>query len=757
MSRHIDNEMSSASGSALSQGSFPVTPLQERFWRLQKQHPQSTAGNIAMRWRLLGATRDQSIELALQALIDRHEILRTAFKEKSGVPEQIVRPAEIKLGAIDLTRLAPEMTRVHANNIAMSEGRKPFALDNPPLMRGTILRLAAKEAILLLTFHHCVMDGWSVGIIARELASLIDSLEKGAVAVLPDPELQYGDFALWKQECLTGDALNNERRFWKRQLQGVQDIRIASSHIVEAAPAEEAQIRSILLPLDFVDRFKEAVRRESQTPFSLACACLARVAGAAAGTNEIVIGSQIASRNEELLFGVVGPVVNTVPLRITLSGHDDRTKFLRHCRERINEAFDNSALPFEHIVRLAARADAAGGDDAVFNIRLNFGFQAANVDTDNIGAVRSGSIELVSIPSVSTGALYDLGFFMVQRQEGWRISCEYAADRYDDTFVDGLLQQWREELEAVTLPAVARTPSLSTAALREPRASYFSLFAMQPDGDLPPIFAINNRSAYYPIAKYLGTSRPFIDIHWRDEATPPPLSADSIPELAADVVRLVRSIDPYGPYYFMGHCMLGNVAFETARQLLAAGAEVATIFLLDTIAPGYIETMPRRDRILRRIQLLDHSWHYFMHLVREVRRGDMTLRTALSHYHFIRDNPIRQLGRKLGLANQPKPSVRQDLMNNGLMYYLRDAKSLYKYESYEGDVVFFRSAEARTGRLFARGFGWDRIVRGSFHVYDVPGTHLQMTRDPGASVIAAHAAWLMDRREGRWRLPDDAS
>ncbi len=738
---------------------FPCTPQQMPYWRRQTAHPPSVVGNVAIRWRLLGPVRDQAINQALQAIVDRHEILRTVFDASSGEPEQVVTSARIKLAAIDLTRLPPAAAAAKAERIAENEGRKRFDLQAAPLLRSTLIRLAAGDAILLLTFHPCAIDGWSVGVVARELAALIDAIERKACPDLAEPELQYGDYALWQRARLDGDELLRERAFWRERMRGAPNTLVTPLGATGEHAGQTGRISSVLLDEAFSQRIAAAAKHAGSTIFAIALASLAQIVGRAATADDIIIGTQVACRDDELLFGLVGPVVNTVPLRLKLAGHADRNSLLRHCRSVIGEALEHDALPFEEIATI--------GGDAPLRIGVNLAFQPANIDTDDVDAIRCGDITLVSLPSVSTGALFDLGFFMVQRPEGWRISCDYVLGRHDDAAVHDLLEAWRREMESLAAEAgtwperspdplleggAVTPPALSPAVPREPSQAYFDLLAMQPAGTLPPVFAFNNRSAYYPIARWFGSSRPFVDIQWREDATPPPLSAQSIPDIAAHAAQLVRSFDPEGPYYLMGHCAMGYVAFETARQLRAAGGEVAMIFLLDTAAPGYVESMPRRDRILRRLLLLDHSWRYFRHLVGEVREGRMTPVAALSHYGFVRSNSLARLARRLGLFAPANPAG-EDLMNHGLMNYLQDAKRHYQVEPYDGDVVFFRSAEARTGRLFNRGFGWERIVAGAFAVYDVPGPHLHMTREPGAGVIAAHAAWLMDRKEGRWRLP----
>lgn len=773
MNSHFEPDPPVASVAAPNAPSqYPCTRIQERFLALQRMVPDSAIANVAMRWRLLGSVRDASIEAALQALVERHEVLGTRLTGAGDDLHQEVTAAKIKLSVVDISRLKPDLAQNEIARISALEARRPFDPGVAPLLRATVLRLTPTEAIVLLTFHHAVIDGWAVGIIARELASLLDQQESGKAARLPEIELAYGDYALWQREALASPAMDEDRAFWRRQLAGVTFFEVP--HPGRPRPdrhSGDAGIRSILLPRSATDRLQAHARREGTTLFTTTTACLALVLAEKAGRRDVTMTTPVACRDDPLLHELVGPVVNSVCLRLeTPDSAEDFPEFLRQCRATVAEAFDHKDLPFEEVLAATGIGNLPGHP---FAFGVNVTLQAANIDSGKASSIKVGGVELVSIPSVTPGSLYDLNFFMVERAEGWRISCEYNADIYTAEDTDGLLEAWRSAMERAatrpepashtdktsTAPVVARSrpvdaiPSaadrldLPVVATRE----YFQTFPLQPLGQLPPVFAFNNRSAYYPVARHFGTERPFVDIQWRGEAELPPLGPNSIPDIAADAARKMREYDPDGPYYIMGHCMMGIVAFETARQVRLAGGEVAGIFLLDTLAPGYVETMPWHDRVLRRVQLLGHSAKSLVKLVGMVRDGEIGVGGALLHYSFIRNNRIVKLftGRGSYTAQQPE----RDIMNHGLMTYLRDAKSLYNYEVYPGDVCFFRSEGAHVGRLFARGFGWKGLVSGDFRVYDVPGGHLEMTRDPGASVIAEHMQWLMDRREGRWDMP----
>ena len=154
----------------------PCTAIQQRFLELQAHDPESSSANIAMRWRLVGGVRDKSIETALKLLADRHESLRTRFEHGEGGFHQIVGERQVTLSLIDLSQLPQELYETEADRIARLDARTAFYPTTAPLWRAVVLRRSPREAILLVTFHHTIADGWSIGVFARELAAALDEL-----------------------------------------------------------------------------------------------------------------------------------------------------------------------------------------------------------------------------------------------------------------------------------------------------------------------------------------------------------------------------------------------------------------------------------------------------------------------------------------------------------------------------------------------------------------------------------------------------
>ncbi len=704
----------------------PCTAIQQRFLDLQGRDPDSSLANIAMRWHLIGTVRDRSVEAALQLLSDRHESLRTRFERAKDGFRQVVGRRQIKLSLIDLSQLPQKLYETETDRIARIEAQLAFDPAIAPLWRAVLLRQSPGKAILLVTFHHAIVDGWSIGVFAREFAAALDALEEGRTPELPELELQYGDYARWQEALLASEAVADERLYWRRQMAGVLPLDVAATRERPLKGRREGEIRSVVLPRELIDGMQAVGRQQGHTMFSLGAACLAAALSRAWGRRELTIGTQVGGRDDSLLLDVIGPVVNTVMLRLDASLATDIWAFASHVRAVGAEALANKALPFDEIV---AGARLSSEPDLPLGYAVNFTAQAANIDTDDIGSIRSGEIELISIPSVSAGCLYDLSFFMVGRDEGWRISCEFNSDRHRAAAVDALIAAWRREIEGlIAAPAPKPAPQEAQAddppaeprfgpqpLLRQPSRRYFQPCDLYSEGKLPPVFAISQYSLYYPIARRVADDRPFVDLQWSANTDQLPLGPEAIEDIAADAARQIRAFDPVGPYYLISYCVMGNVAFETARQLRAAGSNVPMLFLIDTVAAGYVEGMSRVDRVLRRLQCTDLS------------------ASLLQNLHVT------------------QPPAKGDSIR--IMDYLLEAKKRYRPQPYSGDVVFFRASDARVGRLYARSFGWSEIVKGDLRVYDIPGRHSEALRETSAGVIAEHMMWMMDRAERRWRTP----
>jgi len=718
---------------------FACTMLQERFFAQQRSRgPQGL--NIAMRWLVTGALSHTAAEGALQALVRRHEILRTSFREIGGRLAQEVHPScPVKLNTIDLTALPAEERESRAEEIARAEAVAPIDPAVAPLLRASLLRLAPDRGILLLTLHSLICDGWSTGLIVRELRAAAEAIDAGRAPDATPPDLQFADYAAWQNELLASGELDEARAYWMRQLRVASATPVPVDHALPSGtrPGARSNITSLLLPGDLSAALEGFARKHGATLFGLAVAALGLMLHRMTGSAEIVFGSQVANREEPESAELIGPTVNSITLCLPVDDTTTLHGFVGVANERVQEALRYQRLPFEIAESFAARRD--GQPLHAVNLVLHRSY-SGTTETEREGA---GRFNLVSLPSFSSGTQWPLNFYMIGRDEGWRLSCEADAGLYEPATVEALLDAWRLCLE--TLATAADGPLAANAALAGIAARGEPLPSGRPavargepipvheperqvvrfheDGAHTPLVVLNNRSVYFQLARQLGEQRPLTDILMYHQDGPIDLDAFTFEDFGAYAVRLIRWAQPRGPYILGGHCVYGVLAFEAARQLTAMGEKVPLVALFDSWGPGYRETMSRWDRVLRRQQLrLDR----YKKRVRQFRKGEVGFDELVRKpvlYH-------------LGLLPPEAGPTRQALAGEWFDDYLYSKVAQYRPTPYAGDVVLFRSKEPLRGRLFDEDMGWKPLVTGKFTKVEVNSGHFDMFRERPAAEIA---------------------
>ena len=410
---------------------FPASLAQARFWLLDALDPGSPALNIAARWTVLGPLTPEATEAAWQHVIARHEVLRTSLLTLDGAPVQSVAARlAFHVRHHDLSALPAADSVIEADRLGLEEAARPFVLEQAPLIRVSLLTLEPNVSRMLVTVHHAVGDGWSIGVLANEFTAVL------AGETLPSLALQYGDYAEWQQAWLASPALSAAKSYWLRQLAGLPYVTVP--HDRAGAPRGSSRIASVLLPRRVSDELDRVARQHECTAFAVAFAALGRMLQSRTMTREIVVGTQIANRDEVELEPMVGCFINTLVLRLDLSGEPSWSELIGRSAKVATDAVQHGDLPFEVLIQ-ALNPKRELGRTPLFSI--NFIFQRSFV-----APPKRGNITLVDMPSHSSGALYDLNFFMVERPEGWRVSCEFDTGRYQLATVEAMLADWTAAL-----------------------------------------------------------------------------------------------------------------------------------------------------------------------------------------------------------------------------------------------------------------------------------------------------------------------
>jgi thioesterase domain-containing protein len=743
---------------------FPATACQNRFWHEQKASPKATALNIAFRLQLSGPLDAASIEQVLGELVARHEILRTGFlMTGAGLRQQVWSRADFRLEVVDLSGFDDKAAVAEAERVGGQQARTPFELSSASFFRAVWLPRSRTQGELQLTFHSLVMDGWSFAIVVRELVEGLAALYAGHDFDYPDVELHHGDYALWKQEFLGSGALDRARAHWRQELQGFTRFDVPGDRPRPQERRFQGIIRSVLLPNALSEHLIAAAKAQGVTLFSVAASGLAMALQTAAGQSKVAISTQMSVRDQQELEGVVGPLINTVILRLDVAPGSPIASVIAQCGAKLSDAIEHLHVPFEEMIDIA-------GEPADTNrpplCSVNFALQQSFVGVGD--EVRRQDFAATTSPSFNAGALYDLNFFMVRRPDGWRISCEGDTDLYDIETIDRHLAKWRDMLETVEIVAAPRqapTPAKAAAktaanaaakiaggvgpsgfmtqAQLEAKARNIVQFNENAPGT--PIIALNNTAVFYELARQIGDERPVIDIPMVPEGPPREFPQRAYEDIAADAVRLIRLARPTGPYILMGHCVLGALAVEAAHQLRREGETVELVILNDSWCPGYREDMPWYDRLLRKIRVRAYDIPRDFHAAR---RRETSMVVFLKQFRTVRWFHLIALGHKLGLFKNDGPN--NELAEN-LWYigHLRMQQMRYRAAPYDGDVQIFRSGQALKGRLFAHDLGWHQVVTGKLVVTEIPGMHDQMFRANGAALIGKQLRERLAGIEGK--------
>ena len=321
---------------------FPLSFAQQRLWFLDQLFPGDPAYNIHGALCLRGALDVAALAAGLRAITARHEVLRSRFQGVEGRPVQsIAPPGDPALPVVDLGSLAAGRRAAEVVRLAVAEARRPFDLARGPLLRATLLRAGAAESVLLVTMHHIVSDGWSIGVLQRDLAAFYT----GRPSPLPPLPLQYADFAACQQQQLAGDRLAGEVAHWRSRLAGVPELRLP-----EEPRAGSVSSVPLAVPEHLAGRLKELGRGAGASLFMTLLAVFELLLLRWSGQPDFAVGTPIANRNRLEIEGLIGFFVNTLVLRADLAGDPPFLGLLERVRQTALDAFTHEELPFEKLV-----------------------------------------------------------------------------------------------------------------------------------------------------------------------------------------------------------------------------------------------------------------------------------------------------------------------------------------------------------------------------------------------------------------------
>jgi amino acid adenylation domain-containing protein len=421
------------------EGPLPLSFAQQRLWFIHQLEPRSPAYNMPSPLRLRGRLRPGVLERALTELVRRHESLRTVFRSVAGEPVQVIRPAApAALPVVDLRALDGERRGETVRRLAAEEAGRPFDLAGGPLLRATLLRAGEEEWALLFTVHHVVSDGWSMGVLVREISRLYDAFARGLPSPLPEPRLQYADYAVWQRGWLAGETLERQLAFWRERLAGAPPLlELPTDHPRPAVAGDRAAQRSFVLSAETSRALRTLARREGATLFMTLLAVYQALLARWSGQDDVSVGTPVAGRGLLELEGLVGFFVNMLVIRTGLAGRPSSRELMGRVREGVLGAQAHQDLPFE---RLVDELSVERSLNRAPLFQVLFALLGAGLGEERLSL---GEVEVYPLHGGETTAKFDLSLTLQDGGEALAGSMVFRTDLFEGATVERMLGHFR--------------------------------------------------------------------------------------------------------------------------------------------------------------------------------------------------------------------------------------------------------------------------------------------------------------------------
>ena len=442
---------------------FPASFAQQRLWFLDQLEPGSPFYNLPLVISIKGDLDAAALARTLNEILDRHEALRTTFSDGPDGPTQVIaKTLTIDVPLLDLTGVPASERDATVANLAREEARRPFDISAGPLLRASLLTLDAETHVLLFTMHHIVSDGWSLGLLFRELAVIYEAFAAGQPSPLPPLPIQYADFAAWQRDVLQGPALQRQLDYWKAQLSNAPAIfELPADRTRPAVQRFHGAQQVLHLSQALTRKLKEVSSRHRVTLFMTLLAAFKVLLWRYTNQADVVVGSPIANRTQAETEDLIGFFVNTLVLRTDLSGNPTFAQLLDRVKEVALGAYDHQDLPFEKLVEeLSPERDF--GHNPLFQVL----FVLQNATRSRL---ELPGLALERLDVHSGTAKFDLSLSILETADGLKTSWEYDTDLFDAERIERMMGHLQVLLEAVVARPEQRIGELPllTSAERE--------------------------------------------------------------------------------------------------------------------------------------------------------------------------------------------------------------------------------------------------------------------------------------------------
>jgi amino acid adenylation domain-containing protein/non-ribosomal peptide synthase protein (TIGR01720 family) len=477
-------------------GQLPLSFAQQRLWFVDQLEPASSSYNCASAVRLTGRLDLRALEQTLNEIVRRHETLRTTFAAPEGKLVQVISPARaVDVPSVDFSKWLPAEREAEALRLINREARRPFDLAAGPLLRVMLVRHETDEHLLLLVMHHIVSDAWSLGVLVREVAALYEAFSTGnASSPLPELPIQYADFAHWQQQQSQGDEYSSHLDYWRRRLEGLPPEPALPTDFPRPDERTFAGASyTSKLSGELVDALKELTGAEGATEFMTLLAVFTALLQRETGAGEVVVGTDIANRQQAELEGLVGFFVNLLVLRTDVSGDPTLRELMGRVREVCLGAYTHQEVPFDRVVT------ELGGERRLNQtplFQVLFVLQNAPMPELELGGLRLRAEELEG-----GSAKFDVAVFVEEEAGGgrvvrWQYSTELFREETVRRLAEGyerLLRAWVEEpderLSRLELPSRLELDAPAVAGRNREEAAQARVAVSPPAKESPETVA----------------------------------------------------------------------------------------------------------------------------------------------------------------------------------------------------------------------------------------------------------------------------
>jgi amino acid adenylation domain-containing protein len=426
----------------------PLSFSQQRLWVLDRLVPGNPFYNLPTAFQLTGEVDIPVLEQSINEVIRRHESLRTVFTMEDEEPVQVIlSQLKIKLESIDLQGLSPGKQEEETHRLAAQEASKPFNLARGPLVRAILLIMSKDKYALLFNMHHIIFDGWSVLVFIRELAAIYMAFSVGKPSPLPEPPLQYADFAAWQRQRVQGEIVEKQLSYWRELLSGELPILELPEDLQRPAVSTyQGGYQAIELSIALTDKLTQLNQQEACSMFMTLLAAFNVLLYRFSSQADILVGSPIANRNKSELEEIIGFFANTLVFRTDLSGNPRFRQLLARVRKVTSGAYDNQDLPFEKLVE-EFQPHRYMSHTPFFQVMFNFLDAPEKVKKTDVNL---SNLSISTLPIHNKTSKFDFWLTLQPKEDKLVGGLEYNTDIFEQTTITRFIQYFNTLLEGIT-------------------------------------------------------------------------------------------------------------------------------------------------------------------------------------------------------------------------------------------------------------------------------------------------------------------